>query len=113
VIAGLNIPETRGIAFARCVAAAMDGPILRYSSRLDLMRQARRTGIAPFEANLIIAAVQHRAGAIVEPPKRQAAAKAQVIRLKPAHRLRGIVSSLAVALALQSLLVLVVWSLLS
>ena len=45
--------------FAREVARALDGPVLRYSSRLELLRIARRLGIGQFEANLIIALVQH------------------------------------------------------
>jgi hypothetical protein len=40
----------------------MDGPVLRYSRRTDLIRTAERSGIGRFEANLIIAAVQHEAG---------------------------------------------------
>jgi hypothetical protein len=40
----------------------MDGPVLRYSHRTSLIRVAERSGIGRFEANLIIAAVQHEAG---------------------------------------------------
>jgi hypothetical protein len=40
----------------------MDGPVLRYSHRTGLIRTAERSGIGRFEANLIIAAVQHEAG---------------------------------------------------
>jgi len=38
----------------------MDGPVLRYSQRRELLAVAQRTGIGRFEANLIIAAVRHR-----------------------------------------------------
>jgi len=47
--------------FARLIASKMDGSTLRYSARLALLRQAEQTGIDRFEANLIIAAVVHRA----------------------------------------------------
>ncbi len=59
-------PETdsdvRG--FARDVTRAMDGPILRYSHRQKLIRRAEQLGIGRFDANLLIAAVQHRSGII-------------------------------------------------
>lgn len=41
----------------------MDGPLLRYSQRQRLLRDAEQRGIGRFEANLVIAAVQHEAGA--------------------------------------------------
>jgi len=46
----------------------MDGPVLRYSHRTALIHAAERSGIGRFEANLIIAAIQHEAGerAVVE-----------------------------------------------
>ena len=47
-------------AFAAEVGRRLDGPVLRHAQRKVLMRLARQTGIEPFEANLIIAAVQHR-----------------------------------------------------
>jgi hypothetical protein len=48
--------------FADVVAASIDGPVLRYSQRLVLLKDAERRGIGRFEANLIIAAVLHREG---------------------------------------------------
>jgi hypothetical protein len=48
--------------FAQVVRQRMDGPVLRYSHRTHLIREAERRGIGRFEANLIIAAVQHEAG---------------------------------------------------
>lgn len=42
------------------VAGLMDGPVLRYSNRLRLLRRAEQLGIERFEASLIIATVQHR-----------------------------------------------------
>jgi hypothetical protein len=46
--------------FADHVRDSMDGPILRYSVRRRLLREADARGIGRFEANLIIAAVQHK-----------------------------------------------------
>ena len=46
--------------FAQRVADALEGTTLRYSSRIRLLRYARRQGIRRFDANLIIAAVQER-----------------------------------------------------
>ena len=48
--------------FADAVAQAIDGPVLRYSQRQVLVRDAERRGIGRFEANLIIAAVPHQRG---------------------------------------------------
>jgi len=52
--------DRRARAFAEEVASRMDGPVLRYSQRRELLAVAQRTGIGRFEANLIIAAVRHR-----------------------------------------------------
>ena|SRR5688572_30284924 len=41
------------------VALATTGPILRYSQRLHLLALANSAGIARFDANLIIAAIEH------------------------------------------------------
>jgi hypothetical protein len=46
--------------FAASVAAALESGTLRYSRRLRLLREAARLGIERFEANLIIAMVEHR-----------------------------------------------------
>ena len=48
--------------FADLVARQMVGPLLPWSTRKSLLRQAARRNIKPFEANLIIATVQHRLG---------------------------------------------------
>ncbi|CAN5598278.1 hypothetical protein BH09PLA1_BH09PLA1_32810 [soil metagenome] len=48
--------------FARHVALATTGPFLRYSQRLQLFGLATQAGISRFDANLIIAAIEHRAG---------------------------------------------------
>jgi len=47
---------------------AMNGSLLRYSKRLELLKQARNWGISQFEANLIIAHAQYHAGRL-KPPK--------------------------------------------
>jgi hypothetical protein len=53
--------------FANAVVKCMDGPILRYSQRLELMRRAKRIGLRTFDANLIIAAVQNRVKETIAP----------------------------------------------
>lgn len=52
-------------AFAAEVAGRMDGPVLRHAQRRALFATAARSGIGRFEANLIIAAVQHERAATV------------------------------------------------
>ena len=47
--------------FARAVGDRLDGGVLRWDDRRDLISRARRLGIDRFEANLIIASVQHNA----------------------------------------------------
>jgi hypothetical protein len=49
----------RSQSFADRVRAEMDGPILRYSARQALLQRADSLGIGRFQANLIIAAIQH------------------------------------------------------
>lgn len=64
-------PEIARMRLAREVLERLDGPILRYSMRLDLYRLARRLGISTFDASLIIAQVQHAAASrsAVETPE--------------------------------------------
>jgi len=57
------LPAGAAQTFAGLVRERMDGPVLRYSHRTRLLRTAERGGIGRFEANLIIAAVQHETGA--------------------------------------------------
>ena len=52
-------------AFAAEVADRMDGPILRHAQRRALFAIAGKSGIGRFEANLIIAAVQHERAAVM------------------------------------------------
>jgi hypothetical protein len=60
MVDSLPLRSGRAGAFADLTAESMDGDLLRYSARLGLLRQAALMGIERFEANLIIAAVQHR-----------------------------------------------------
>jgi hypothetical protein len=55
-------PDSDVRSFARAVSSAMEGPILRFSHREKLIQQAQKFGIRRFDANLLIAAVQHRLG---------------------------------------------------
>jgi hypothetical protein len=91
-------------AFAERVAAGLDGPVLRYATRRTLLRDAGRMGIGTFEANLIIAAVQHeRRGAGVPTQAPQDPARA-----------RGLMSfgSLLVIFAVEAVVALGAWRIL-
>jgi hypothetical protein len=59
-------PATRPIdpstEFAEYVRARLDGPVLSYSNRLTLLKEAQRRSIGRFEANLVIAKVLHQEG---------------------------------------------------
>jgi hypothetical protein len=59
--AGIPAHATPNVShFAQLVALQLEGPILRYSRRLALLRVAEQMNIGRFEANLIIALIQHR-----------------------------------------------------
>ena len=47
-------------SFADYITEQTTGPILPYETRLAFLHEASRRGIGRFEANLVIAAVQHR-----------------------------------------------------
>ena len=91
------LPAGAARTFAALVRERMDGPVLRYSHRTRLLRAAERGGIGRFEANLIIAAVQHEAGA-----NRPASAR----RDTGYPRMRGTLVAIA---ATQSLIAMAVW----
>jgi hypothetical protein len=55
-------PDSGVRAFAQAVSTALEGPVLRFSRRQQLIHQAEALGIRRFDANLLIAAVQHRLG---------------------------------------------------
>jgi len=48
--------------FAEVVRQALDGPVLRYSQRLKLIKEGERRGLSRFAANLVIASVLHSRG---------------------------------------------------
>jgi hypothetical protein len=48
--------------FAEYVREHIDGPVLRYSQRVALLKAGQRLGLGRFEANLVIAQVLHREG---------------------------------------------------
>ena len=52
--------------FSHHLDAELAGDVLNYSRRLELLAEADRLGIGRFEANLLIAEAQHRAGPITE-----------------------------------------------
>jgi hypothetical protein len=80
--------------FADYVRARLDGPILRYSQRLTLLKEAQRQGLGRFEANLVIAKVLHQEG------------MGQTYELRPKSTWLGM--ALVIAL-LQSLIVAGIW----
>ena len=88
-------------AFADHVAAGLDGPVLRYATRKKLLADARRLGIGDFEANLVIAAVQHQRRRDVEPAVRRASATTDATA--------WYLASLVLVIAVDSLLALGVW----
>jgi hypothetical protein len=56
-------PSSQDRSFSELVLRKLHGRrrgVLRYSERLELLKEAGRRGIGRFEANLIIASVQHR-----------------------------------------------------
>ena len=60
--------------FAAAVETRLEGPVLRHAQRKRLLASAAKLGIGRFEANLIIAAVQHGrlSSPASDPPKRPA-----------------------------------------
>jgi hypothetical protein len=55
-------PVDPSAEFAHYVQNHLDGPILSYSQRLSLLKEAKRQGLGRFEANLVIARVLHQEG---------------------------------------------------
>ena len=91
-------------AFAERVKAGLDGPVLRYANRRKLISEAWRLGIGDFEANLIIAAVQHerrRVGPVAAVTLKRPAGK-------PGGRLRSL-APVALVIAVETLLALGLW----
>lgn len=92
--AGFHSPAN---AFAQLASEQLAGPVLSYSKRLGLLRAARRMGIGRFEANLIIAAIQHRTTG------------SSVGCHRPAARTRFGAAPLLTFLVLQSLILVGLW----
>lgn len=86
----------RAAWFAQSVAERLEGPVLRYSQRRRLIRSAERMGIGRFEANLIIAVVQHQAGH-------------RPVEDRPPVGGRGIGAALVVAGVIQGAIIAAVW----
>jgi hypothetical protein len=82
-------------AFAQEVHEAMEGTELRYSKRQYLLKRADHYGIKRFDANLVIAMVQHRLGGLEQSP--------------PETTRRSPVLIAAVFLAVQSIIVIAGW----
>lgn len=59
----LVVPPSQAATFAALVSERLEGRVLTYSRRLELLATAQDLGVGRFEANLIIAAVQHRLAA--------------------------------------------------
>lgn len=57
----VQVAPTRTQTFAAAVLDCLEGRDLRYSNRLYLLDLADKLGIRRFDANLIIATLQHRA----------------------------------------------------
>ncbi|MBV8781668.1 MAG: hypothetical protein JO353_09740 [Phycisphaerae bacterium] len=101
------IPQPRSDVrnFAAAVAASMDGPVLRYSRRRELLARAEGLGIERFNANLLIAAVQHRLAS-----EKPLSSDAQVI--SPGRRWLGLAIPATAIIFLQSAILLTVFALL-
>jgi hypothetical protein len=81
----------------------MDGPILRFSRRQELIRQAEALGIRRFDANLLIAAVQHRL---------RSERAVVVVPSNTKHAAWRIALPVGLAIGLQAIIVLSAWGLL-
>ena len=79
--------------------APRPGGVLRYSERLAMLKEAGARGIARFEANLIIASVQHRLQ-ITSPP------------MKRARRRRFALTGVLAFLGVQGMILLGYWRML-
>jgi hypothetical protein len=91
-------------SFAQHVATMLEGPVLRYSNRLGLLREAERRGIGRFEANLVIAVVQHQQRQM---PTARARATEPAVERRPGWSLA---TCLGVILAVQSVIVAAAWA---
>jgi hypothetical protein len=85
----------------RAAESLVAGGVLPYSQRQRLLRLAGVLGLARFEANLVIAAVQHRHGPLVR--------EAVVFKPQVSPRTRSGFPTLRIVAAIQSLIVLACW----
>ena len=85
--------------FASEVATNLAGGVLSYSKRLELLDAASRHGIGRFQANLVVAAVQHRMG--MPAGGRARCSAKRMPRIAP----------VLVAVVLQSLILALAWNL--
>jgi hypothetical protein len=88
--------------FAKQIADVLDGQQLRYSNRLRLIKHAEVLGIRRFDANLIIALVQHRAKPV-----------AAIVNNPPKPRRKFPVAAIACFAIVQSAIVLGAWWMIS
>jgi hypothetical protein len=109
-----DVPLNRGKdaavhVFAQIVQANLFGPLLSYSARQKLLAQAEKLGISRFDANLVIASVQHHAPG-KEGPLGFIAAMPEPSRQVAWVRWAGL---LAATLAAQIVVVLALWAMIS
>lgn len=90
-------PQPPEIRFESLVAGHVEFPVLRYSRRATLIRQAEQMGIGRFQANLIIAQVQYRM--TLERPETTPAARTR----------RGWLPAVSLVLAIEGVLASAVW----
>jgi len=102
--APVSAPPASEDQFAAMVAEALSEGVLRYSSRLLLIRRAMALGIDRFQANLIIASVQHQWQA--RPAPHRAAAVRSAWRLP-------LVTPLTAVLLIEAAVVAAAWWLLA
>jgi len=100
--------------FADSVVEHLVGNLLPYSARQDLIRQATDKGITRFEANLIIAAVQHHLRISPIAPPLRAKPASQVLTPiatspRPRRRLGRFFTLLATFFAVEAAVVMVIW----
>lgn len=99
-------PQPPAADFARLAVAAIDGGVLSYSKRLKLLDAADGLDIGRFQANLIIAAVQHgtTAASIASPRNSRRRPSPD-----PSYVSRFAVAPLLVFLLVQALITLGAW----
>ena len=77
--------------FAARVERNIAGGVLSYSARLHLIQTASEIGIGRFEANLIIAAIQHRIGRSASSPEPAARPSLKIVAFLAAALLQALI----------------------